>query len=286
MFARALCLALTLFLVSIVAACGSGDDDDAGNEEDTSLLDEIVESIDQIDEEFLEEEAQVPEDHEVNTESEEEAPSSDEVEVVEGTGEIEVFAREDIPPEVYAEYDALVEFVIEDLDFYWGQILPEIFGVELVLPEILGGYDDVDDVDCGGVPAELNNAFYCPIGHFITWDEPGLLLPYYLNVGDFGAAFILAHEYGHAIQAQLGIEADFAIDFELQADCFAGAWALSADEAGILEEGDIDEGIATLYMIADPEGLPWTDPQAHGTAEERIDAFALGFNEGVESCVA
>ena len=33
--------------------------------------------------------------------------------------------------------------------------------------------------------------------------SPGLVIPYYVGAGDFAAAFVLAHEFGHAMQARL-----------------------------------------------------------------------------------
>ncbi|MEX2237843.1 MAG: neutral zinc metallopeptidase [Dehalococcoidia bacterium] len=263
---------LLLFAALSLAACSNG----GGFS--------VVENEGDIDVDEAEQEGEVPDEHEVVTESDQQAPSGDEVDIDEGEGVMPVFEEDQIPPEVYDAYDGLVEFVIEDLEFYWGQVFPEVFGLEWEPVEIFGPYYSEGDVDCAGEAAVLNNAFYCPVGDFIAWDEPSLLLPYYLNIGDFGAALVLAHEYGHAVQARLGIVAEFTIQTELQADCFAGAWALSADEAGILEEGDLEEGFETLYSIADPDGVDWTDPNAHGSAEERIDAFALGFDSGAEAC--
>jgi uncharacterized protein len=56
---------------------------------------------------------------------------------------------------------------------------------------------------CGSQPAPPRNAFYCPVGDFIAWDESGLMIPYYVGGGDFAAALVLAHEFGHAMQARL-----------------------------------------------------------------------------------
>ena len=34
----------------------------------------------------------------------------------------------------------------------------------------------------------------------------------------------MAHEYGHAIQARLGLDDQPTVVLEQQADCFAGSW--------------------------------------------------------------
>ena len=55
-------------------------------------------------------------------------------------------------------------------------------------------------------------------------DEP----PLARKVGDFGLAFILAHEYAHGLEQVVGTRrynpADPTKSFELAADCAAGVW--------------------------------------------------------------
>jgi hypothetical protein len=40
---------------------------------------------------------------------------------------------------------------------------------------------------CGSQPAPARNAFYCPAGDFIAWDETGLMIPYYVQADDYPA---------------------------------------------------------------------------------------------------
>ena len=52
--------------------------------------------------------------------------------------------------------------------------------------------------------------------------------------GDFAVAYIVAHEYAHQVQAELGLYDRYGqqlptMNFELQADCYAGTWAKSVD---------------------------------------------------------
>jgi predicted metalloprotease len=60
---------------------------------------------------------------------------------------------------------------------------------------------------------------------------------------------ILAHEWGHLVQGNLGLLKGqyYTVQTELQADCFAGAWAAHAGEEGLLEEGDLEEGANALF---------------------------------------
>ncbi|WP_240197251.1 neutral zinc metallopeptidase [Nonomuraea lactucae] len=137
---------------------------------------------------------------------------------------------------------------------------------------------------CAGEPPVPNNAFYCPAGHFIAYDRDwmeGL----WNQMGDGSVYLIIPHEFGHAVQAQL--QADFALNVqaELQADCYAGGTLSALIKAGALraEPGDEEELFLNLAAAGDPTD-DWLNPAAHGTAEQRQQAFATGYNRGVGAC--
>ena len=118
--------------------------------------------------------------------------------------------------------------------------------------------------------------------------------------GDFAQAYVIAHEIGHHVQQQTGIEQevrqlqqsdpsrqnDLSVRMELQADCLAGVWGQSVYEQGDLDAGDVDEGLAAASAVGDdriqasagvgvnPE--TWT----HGSAEQRSTWFRKGFDTG------
>ena len=135
----------------------------------------------------------------------------------------------------YDEYTATLEQVFSSLEEYWSTALPESFGVEFTPPSRYVYYrpEEGPGPRCGQEQAPAKNAFYCPAGDFIAWDESGLVIPYYVQQGDFAAAFVLAHEFGHAMQARLPQRERLTVLSELQADCFAGAWARYVSDAGL-----------------------------------------------------
>ena len=186
----------------------------------------------------------------------------------------------------YAQYTATIELVIASLEEYWSTALPEAFGVEYSSPSRYVYYrpEEQPGPSCGGEQAPPRNAFYCPAGDFIAWDESGLVIPYYVGAGDFAAAFVLAHEFGHAMQARLPEREPLTILSELQADCFAGAWSRHVQEQGQLNAGDLDEATLAVFSARDLPGTPFTDPAAHGTGFERTRAFADGYEDGPGAC--
>jgi predicted metalloprotease len=111
---------------------------------------------------------------------------------------------------------------------------------------------------------------------------PGSSHGYGGTVGDFAVAYVVAHEYGHQVQDELGLFQRFGgqvptMDFELQADCFAGAWARSAYQEHQLEDGDVREALDAALAVGDFDA---NSPNHHGTPEQREDAWSSGFESG------
>jgi len=185
----------------------------------------------------------------------------------------------------YDQYQATLQNTLGLLERYWGQTLPTL-GAAYTSPKAYTYYrsDEGGGPVCGQEQAPPNNAFYCPAGDFIAWDESGLMIPYYVQGGDFAASFVLAHEFGHAMQVRLPRQEQVGVLRELQADCFAGAWASWVSDQNLLAAGDLDEATLAVFIARDVPGTPWTDPAAHGSGFERTRAFGDGFKDGAESC--
>jgi predicted metalloprotease len=120
--------------------------------------------------------------------------------------------------------------------------------------------------------------------------------------GDFAQAYVIAHEIGHHVQNLLGtaqrVDAmrgrvseskmnDLSVRLELQADYLAGVWAHHAARSrGILEPGDIEEALRAATAIGDDrlqmEGQGYVVPDSftHGTSEQRVRWFRLGYETG------
>lgn len=136
---------------------------------------------------------------------------------------------------------------------------------------------------CGTL--SLNNAFYCAPANSIYYDY-NFMSEMYSRIGDYAAVSILAHEWGHLVQRQLGIAQgnSFTIQMELQADCLSGAYTQYAEKVGVLDPGDLEEAGVGLFKAGDQIGMPWFHPQAHGTAMQRINWFLKGYNDGARKC--
>ncbi|MFD1211352.1 hypothetical protein ACFQ36_04770 [Arthrobacter sp. GCM10027362] len=170
-------------------------------------------------------------------------------------------------------------------DAYWAAHWNEYFAGTYTSPNVVGLYDGLNPASapvCGGVPLGPGNAYYCPEGDYLAWDI-GLMANGYQS-GDAWPYLVVAHEWGHAVQARLDPSL-VAPASELQADCFAGAslYGAAADGTLVFEEGDQQELVSALGVLADQ--TPWTKSGDHGNAGERVAAFSNGGQGGAGACL-
>lgn len=190
---------------------------------------------------------------------------------------------------------------LADLERFWGEQLPEIYGEQFqplqggyfsVDPDAVDPSDYPDGVSCGSSPADVEgNAFYCqatggPNSDSITYDRAflGELAEQY---GEFIPDLVMAHEFGHAIQGRVGFPRA-SIVAETQADCFAGAWTawVAAGEAQhtSVRPPELDEVLGGYLRLRDPVGTSLQEQSAHGSYFDRVSAFQEGFRDGVGAC--
>ncbi len=265
---RLLTTAAALLAASLLAGCGADlpfDDDGSATARARAIVDEVREAVEQAKERQADQSGTV----------ERTQPSTDQP--------IRTDTRTAFD---YEQYSSTLQSVFGSLESYWSQELPRSFDVPFSKPQRYVYYrpDESPGPRCGSEQAPAKNAFYCPAGDFIAWDESGLVIPYYVQAGDFAAAFVLAHEFGHAMQARLPRDEQLTVLSELQADCFAGSWSASVQQEGLLEAGDLDEATLAVFSARDLPGTPFTDPRAHGTGFERTIAFTDGYRDGARAC--
>ncbi|WP_326558593.1 neutral zinc metallopeptidase [Micromonospora sp. NBC_01796] len=199
------------------------------------------------------------------------APAPSSGEPVDGSGTVEEFER-DIPGAVRLA------------EQYWDERFTESRQRFQPVRRVFA-YSRDGEVSCGEQAVPRNNAVYCPAGDFIAYDVNWAVAAF-RQIGDAFLFFLLGHEYAHAIQARLGIQHQFTIQAELQADCMAGAYiGDSVQERQLdLQDGDLDEFRAGLVAVGDDPDQPWFAEGSHGTAEQRIDSFFRGYERSFAAC--
>ncbi|CAN5821067.1 neutral zinc metallopeptidase [soil metagenome] len=192
-----------------------------------------------------------------------------------------------------SELNEVAASAIADLDVYWGEQYPAVYGEEY--DPIGGGFFAIDaTTDPATLPCAvpdielvLYNAYYCPPDDAIAWDQEGLMPDLASQYGDFSMAVVMAHEWGHAIQERAGVTEPTVV-LELQADCFAGAWARYArdDDRSRFNVSveELDLALAGILALRDAPGALASDPNAHGSGFDRVAAFQDGFEQTAEAC--
>ena len=195
--------------------------------------------------------------------------------------------------------EELLTAVTTDVDAYWEKVFE---ASDLAQPKVSYAWIPAGQTAasaCGDGSGTLGDsaAAYCPGDDTIYISQqfasdiydgsldhalPGSSQGYGRTAGDFAVAYIVAHEYGHQVQDELGLFDSYGgkvptMAFELQADCFAGTWAHSASEQDRLEEGDVEEALDAALAVGDFDA---GNPGHHGTPEQREEAWRSGFDSG------
>jgi len=192
-----------------------------------------------------------------------------------------------------------VSFVLDDVQATWTKVLPAM-GTPYVEAKLRLFTDGVESA-CG-YAGSATGPFYCPGDQKVYID-----LGFYRELkdrfgapGDFAQAYVIAHELGHHVQHLLGVDqavrqrqaADprnenaWSVALELQADCFAGVWGHETAQRGILERGDVEEGLNAAAAIGDDRMLRdagrrvTPDAFTHGSSEQRVTWFKRGLQTG------
>lgn len=146
---------------------------------------------------------------------------------------------------------------------------------------------------CGVATSEVG-PHYCLADNTIYLDETffdEMTSRFGAQGGDVAQAYVIAHEVGHHVQNSLGNldnrkDNTSSVKLELQADCYAGIWANSIKDQGVLGPGEIREAMDAAASVGDDriqekvQGYVNPETFTHGTSEERVKWFTTGYKEG------
>ncbi|WP_022924028.1 neutral zinc metallopeptidase [Serinicoccus marinus] len=200
-----------------------------------------------------------------------------------------------------ADVDCRMRATMVSLEDYWTAVLPDADPTNAIL------FSGSVQTQCGGATSAVG-PFYCPLDRRIYLDTSFFnQLEGQLGAdgGNFSQMYVLAHEYGHHIQNYTGAlqysqqdprgPESGAVRVELQADCFAGAWAGNAsrtqDEEGqlLLEElsrEDVESALSAASAVGDDsiqeqmQGQVTPHTWSHGSSEQRMGWFMRGYESG------
>ncbi|GAB94488.1 hypothetical protein BJY21_004335 [Kineosphaera limosa] len=223
------------------------------------------------------------------------------------------FARCQTGADANRDVECRVIGTVNSVQDYWKRELPEQSNnqrqwrmTETVL------YQGQTQSACGTASNQVG-PFYCPLDQKVYIDADFFKIlssQFGADGGNLAQMYVVAHEYGHALQDQLGLLNEAQQDprgpesggvrIELLADCFAGMWAKDAqttkDSAGNtllqpLTQKDIDSALSAASAVGDDhiqertQGRVSPENFTHGTSEQRRKWFMNGYNsQSINSC--
>ncbi len=204
-----------------------------------------------------------------------------------------------------ANSDCALVAVVNSVQAFWTDQFQQSGSTYQPAPTIW--FTGQTNTGCGSANSGVG-PFYCPADNNVYIDLSffgTLKSQFRANDQMFTQAYVLAHEYGHHVQNLLGTSSRVSqaagpssgsVRLELQADCYAGAWANhaitvpGADGRILIEsisQADVDAALQAAAHIGDDYiqsnlGDGSADPSSftHGTSAQRQHWFTVGYESG------
>ncbi|ARJ04421.1 membrane protein [Cnuibacter physcomitrellae] len=208
-----------------------------------------------------------------------------------------------------ADTECLMVGAANSLDVYWADEAPAL-GLSYRSPADFVLFSGQTSTGCGSATSAVG-PFYCPADETIYLDTSffdELRSRFGANGGTLAQMYVVAHEWGHHIQRLAGGvdgtdrgtgAGSESVRTELQADCYAGAWAAAAssttDQNGVaflepLTKEQIADALDAASVIGDDRiqqqsgGGIDPDTWTHGSSASRQKWFQTGFDSGPSAC--
>ncbi len=147
-------------------------------------------------------------------------------------------------------------------------------------PQLIWGVNTGAFGGCGAI----TGSHYCPRNHTVYVTVNDIQMAY--QYGDAALAYIIGHEYAHAMQIVYGFSSGIGSITELQADCLSGFY-LGVIPNIVLDERDIYEIASLAHRLGD---YRWGSEHHHGTPKQRVQAVVWGIKAsddvtGIRACL-
>ncbi|GIL34512.1 neutral zinc metallopeptidase [Phycicoccus sp. DTK01] len=195
---------------------------------------------------------------------------------------------------------------VNSVQAFWAGELPRYKREWQETPTVL--YSGATQSACGTASNQVG-PFYCPLDKSVYIDASFfqvLSTQFGADDGALAQEYVVAHEYGHALQDQLGLlgkaqqggtgPESNGVRIELMADCLAGVWTQHAsqvpdEDTGTpflkpLTDADIESALSAASAVGDDRiqeaatGRVSPESWTHGSSASRQKWFLQGYRTG------
>lgn len=195
---------------------------------------------------------------------------------------------------------------VNSVQAFWAGELPRYKREWQETPTVL--YSGATQSACGTASNQVG-PFYCPLDTSVYIDASFfqvLSTQFGADDGALAQEYVVAHEYGHALQDQLGLlgkaqqggtgPESNGVRIELMADCLAGVWAQHASQVPDedtgkpflkpLTDADIESALSAASAVGDDRiqeaatGRVSPESWTHGSSASRQKWFLQGYRTG------
>jgi len=191
--------------------------------------------------------------------------------------------------------DCRVVGFVDSVQKYWSDEFNRR-GLAAYSPATTVIYTGYTEAACG-TASTATGPFYCPSDQKVYLDISffdELQSQFGAQGGPFAEGYVIAHEYGHHVQDELGLLQQSSsnrasVRVELQADCLAGVWAKHAADTGYMTaptDAEIAQAVDAAASVGDDriqqqtQGRVTPDSFTHGTSAQRQQWFKTGYTSG------
>ena len=194
---------------------------------------------------------------------------------------------------------------VNSVQDFWSDELPRFGQSYREVNTVL--YSGATQSACGTASNQVG-PFYCPLDKKVYIDATffaELTSRFGADSGALAQEYVVAHEYGHVIQDQLGLlgraqedrqgQTSGAVRIELMADCLGGVWAKHASQTRAsngktflkpLTQKDIESALSAASAVGDDriqektQGRVTPESWTHGSSAQRQKWFSTGYQSG------
>jgi hypothetical protein len=203
---------------------------------------------------------------------------------------LDVAAMGPEPIDYVSPYDAAP---YTGIDRFWARIFEETGRDYQTMADVVPVVEQPMNTACGVVTEIDTLGIYVCLVNSTIYYSPTLKEYIDAHHGPMGWHTIVAHEWTHLVQAQIGIayaadpelgDGAYILELELQADCMTGIYMQAERGAGAITAGDYRAASNVLATYGDRSQPRWDNPAAHGSGEQRVASFDNGATNGFIGC--